>query len=300
MLERYYSHGKLLISGEYFVLQGAKSLAVPTKLGQSLEFESNDSGKLRWQSFDYHGNLWFETELRLPDFEVIHVKNKIHLPFLLTLLKISGQLNSTFVERISGRVQNHVEFHLDWGLGSSSTLIHNIAQWAHIDSFCLGKKSTSGSLYDLAVAQFNSPIIYQIIGHQRISEIIEFNPPFLSFLFLIHLNRKQKTNSEIQKFNQIKVDKKDINKISEITENIKECRDFKIFNELLHQHECLLSKILQTETIQSRLFSDFKGVIKSLGAWNGDFILASGATDTIEYFKRKGYTTILKFSDLIR
>ena len=33
----YYSHGKLLISCEYAVLDGAKALALPTKLGQRLD-----------------------------------------------------------------------------------------------------------------------------------------------------------------------------------------------------------------------------------------------------------------------
>ena len=300
MIERYYSCGKLLISGEYLVLNGAKSLAVPTKLGQSLEFQSNDSGKLKWQSFDSDGTLWFETELQLPDFQVIIVKNEIHLPFLLALLKSSCQLNPDFVKRISGTVQTHLEFDLNWGLGSSSTLIHNVAKWAKINPYSLGKITTSGSLYDIAVAQSKNPIIYQKFGNQRHSQIVEFDSPIIPFLSLVHLNKKQSTVSEIQKFNKRKVSNKDVKKISEITEKLQRCSDIKIFNELLHEHENLMSKILNMETIQSRLFSDYPGVIKSLGAWNGDFVLASGNLDAKEYFESKGYPKVLRLSDIIQ
>ncbi|MEM0993828.1 MAG: GHMP kinase, partial [Bacteroidota bacterium] len=33
----YYAHGKLLLTGEYAVLDGAVALAVPSKLGQRLD-----------------------------------------------------------------------------------------------------------------------------------------------------------------------------------------------------------------------------------------------------------------------
>ena len=37
----FYSNGKLLISGEYFVLDGAKCLALPCKKGQLLKIKPN-------------------------------------------------------------------------------------------------------------------------------------------------------------------------------------------------------------------------------------------------------------------
>ena len=52
-MTQYYSHGKLLLSGEYLVLVGAQALAVPCKMGQSLEFEANDSKILKWESWDH-------------------------------------------------------------------------------------------------------------------------------------------------------------------------------------------------------------------------------------------------------
>ena len=36
-----------------------------------------------------------------------------------------------------------------------------------------------------------------------------------------------------------------------------------------------MSKLTSKEKIKDKLFNDFDGEIKSLGAWGGDFILAS-------------------------
>ena len=44
------SHGKLLLTGEYVVLDGALSLAIPTVFGQDLKVENNTFGELHWIS----------------------------------------------------------------------------------------------------------------------------------------------------------------------------------------------------------------------------------------------------------
>ena len=65
----YYSHGKLLISCEYAVLDGAKALALPTKLGQRLDVSKKYTKNIHWKSLDYQNKLWFETTLSIPNFE---------------------------------------------------------------------------------------------------------------------------------------------------------------------------------------------------------------------------------------
>ena len=46
-MQKYFSNGKLLLTGEYVVLDGALSLAVPTKYGQfTLEIVPLDESKL--------------------------------------------------------------------------------------------------------------------------------------------------------------------------------------------------------------------------------------------------------------
>ena len=51
--------------------------------------------------------------------------------------------------------------------------------------------------------------------------------------------------------------------------------------------------------IQERLFADFNGQIKSLGAWGGDFILASGDRQTPSFFEDKGFKTVIAYKDFI-
>ena len=57
-MKEYYSNGKLLITGEYFVLDGAISLAVPTTCGQDLIVESIKESQLIWESYDPYNLLW--------------------------------------------------------------------------------------------------------------------------------------------------------------------------------------------------------------------------------------------------
>src|SRR6478609_1919746 len=90
--QSFYSNGKLLITGEYLVLNGAKALALPTKFGQSLEVSTIVEKKILWRSLDSDKSIWFETELTFEeiisgkDFEEEH-------PIKHTLVEILHQAN---------------------------------------------------------------------------------------------------------------------------------------------------------------------------------------------------------------
>jgi hypothetical protein len=47
------------------------------------------------------------------------------------------------------------------------------------------------------------------------------------------------------------------------------------------------------------LFDDFRGVIKSLGAWGGDFVLAISKDNPTAYFKERGYEVVIPYSEMI-
>jgi hypothetical protein len=47
------------------------------------------------------------------------------------------------------------------------------------------------------------------------------------------------------------------------------------------------------------LFPDFKGIVKSLGAWGGDFVMVLSKQNPKEYFIEKGYTTILSYDEMV-
>ena len=139
MIQRYYSHGKLLLTGEYVVLDGAKSLALPTKKGQVLEVAPLEQSNIKWQSILHDKSSWLDYNLDLP----LTKNKKEQDAVLLRLQEIlveAKKMNPSILENgIS--FKSTLEFNKDWGLGSSSTLINNIAQWAAINPYKLLKNT---------------------------------------------------------------------------------------------------------------------------------------------------------------
>ena len=63
MKKTFYSNGKLLITAEYVVLDGAKAFALPTKFGQYLHVDPGENSEIKWTSYDKDGSIWFEETL---------------------------------------------------------------------------------------------------------------------------------------------------------------------------------------------------------------------------------------------
>ncbi len=57
MKQEFYSNGKLLLSGEYAVLDGALAWAIPTTFGQYLRISINTSAEISWKSLDENGKV---------------------------------------------------------------------------------------------------------------------------------------------------------------------------------------------------------------------------------------------------
>ncbi|MFM7896029.1 MAG: GHMP kinase, partial [Flavobacterium sp.] len=64
-------------------------------------------------------------------------------------------------------------------------------------------------------------------------------------------------------------------------------------------HEIIMSDVLEMETIQEKFFHDFEGMIKSLGAWGGDFVMVISKENPKDYFKNKGYSVVLEYEEMI-
>ncbi|GAA4064387.1 GYDIA family GHMP kinase [Flavobacterium cheonanense] len=303
MKKKFYSNGKLLITGEYVVLDGAKALALPTKFGQNLIIESSENEVIQWRSHDHDGSIWFEDTI--PFSSIIEKKNydEIHniKNTLIEILHEAYLMNSDFITNSKGyKITTELTFPKFWGLGTSSTLINNIAQWLEIDAYDLLKRSFGGSGYDLACAQNDSAIIYQLVNEKPTVEKITFEPDFTDKIYFVYLNRKQSSKSAIASY----LDKQgDIGKtvkiIDAITKTIVDATGPKEFALALHKHEIEMSNVLELQTVQEALFDDFSGVIKSLGAWGGDFVLAISKENPIEYFNNKGYKVVIPYKDMI-
>lgn len=306
----FYSNGKLLLTAEYLVLDGAKALALPTTFGQNLKIRKIKEPQLIWGSFTKTGECWFEAIFDLPKLRLTSATFNSHkagsadfiAETLLDILQEARKLNPEFLKIEGGFVvETKLTFPRNWGLGSSSTLINSIASWAKVDAFNLLWNSFKGSGYDIACAQNNTPIFYQIEEEKPIVTPVQFNPIFKENLFFVFLNQKQSSKEAIAKFRESNQNfSKEIKRISEISDEFLEAESIENFNKLIVEHEQIISNIIKLQPVKDKLFSDYeRGEIKSLGAWGGDFVLATGNQDTPAYFKEKGYNTILTFEEMI-
>ncbi len=299
----FYSNGKLLITSEYLVLDGAKAFALPTKFGQNLVVKEGNNDSISWKSYDFDNSIWFEDNINFS--EIKNPKTTDKDTIRNTLIKILHQAykaNPKFLTDSKGyEITTQLTFPKQWGLGTSSTLINNIAQWLEIDAFKLLKNSFGGSGYDIACAQNNTPIYYQIKGNKPKIEKIHFNPAFTDNIYFVYLNKKQSSKNEIKNYAKYKpanIDKI-ITKVDKITHEILHAKNDKSFAKALKNHEAELSSVLKTEPVKERLFFDFNGEIKSLGAWGGDFIMVHSEVNPITYFTSKGYSTVIPYKEMI-
>jgi len=303
--QTYYSNGKLLITGEYLVLDGANALALPTKFGQSLELEEHEGSKIIWKSLDEKEAIWFEEifsidEIASPSKKRARKDTKF-TKRIIQILREAKKLNPDFLNKNKGyKITTKLDFPRDWGLGSSSTLINNIATWAKVDPFKLLEKSFGGSGYDIAAAQNNSPILYSNAGNSINVHPQQLDWNFTDQLFFVHLNRKQNSSDGIANYQKQKTHKAlPFTEINLITSKICVCNTLSEFEKLITTHEEHISKVIQQKPIKEKLFSDYKGSIKSLGAWGGDFVLVTGNDGDMDYFRKKGFETILSFREMI-
>jgi mevalonate kinase len=300
--QTFYSNGKLLLTAEYVVLDGAKALAVPTKFGQNLIVKPGKNNEIHWTSFDNDASIWFQDTITFEE-----IKNKTtsdkNLAVKNTLIEILHQAqiqNTNFLQSNGYVIETHLTFPRNWGLGTSSTLINNIGQWLEIDAFELLQKSFGGSGYDIACAQTNEPIVYWLTNEKANFETVRFDPAFKENIHFVYLNQKQSSKSAIVNYrNKQQSVHKIIPEINQITQEILQCNDGKSFALLMEKHQAIMSNLLETITVKEHLFPDFKGIIKSLGAWGGDFVMVISKENPTTYFKNKGYETVISYREMV-
>lgn len=294
----FFSSGKLLITSEYAVIDGACALAVPTKLGQSMTVIDNKEPGIHWIAKDVDGNIWFEDHFHVNDFQSTLQTNET-TSRLQQILLVARELNPDFLVNPTGLVaETQLGFSKDWGLGSSSTLVNNVAQWANVNPFYIQQKVFGGSGYDIACAQKHNPITYQLIDQQPTVADVIFAPPFDEHLFFVYMNKKQNSRTSIQNHYR-GVSDEVRNTLNALTKRFVKTQNASEFQTLMLAHESIISKLIGIPPVQETTFSDYEGVVKSLGAWGGDFVLACGPKTSKAYFSAKGYTVCMPYSELI-
>lgn len=300
MKGKLFSPGKLLLTSEYVVLDGALSLAVPTKWGQEFFFEEiqNTDSFVFWEAF-HQNQPWLNAKIDYKNGKILSTNLPESAEFILkVLMKIKELSETKFKANIFYKLKTNLQFPADFGLGSSSTLMNNLSEWAGIDAFLLNEICLGGSGYDIAVAKEKSPILYRNLPEREIIKT-DFNPSFKNELIFIHLNQKQNSREGINLYRSKEKSPVLIDEFSCLTKEITESKNLENFSELMTIHEKKLSDFLGIETVKEKYFENCPVFIKSLGAWGGDFVMSRRFSGFEDYFSGKGFSIIFGCDDII-
>lgn len=303
MSSEFYANAKILLTAEYAVLEGALALALPVKFGQNLNVEENHSGKISWSALE-NGKEWFSAVFSLINFQIEQSSDQIIAENLKMQFLALRELGSEKWAGSNGfSFKTNLNYNRYWGLGSSSTLIANLAQWAEVDPYALHRKISKGSGYDIACAFAKGPVFYKIDNDHPVVNDIHLNPAFADDLYFIYLGNKVDSAVAIRKFGNEKVfDQKRIDRISEMTQAIIKTENLSDFEKLIVEHEEIIASAIGMKRLKNERFPDFQGEIKSLGAWGGDFALIIwrfGHEKLKNYLAAKSIETVFCFKDFI-
>ncbi len=298
-------NAKLLLTAEYLVLNGARALAIPLRFGQSIAVTDNKQGFISWQSIAHDGSIWFSGKFELNDFNIIESNNPDIALQPRRLLQAARKLNPLFNKDSEGcTVVTSLNYPLFWGLGSSSTLTAAVAEWAGIDPFRLHFAVSKGSGYDIACALASGPVLYRLSENKTEVEPVAFSPSFADKIYFVYQGRKQDSDEGITTYrnrNSIP-DQNIINAADLLTERMLQAATLSEFEQIMAEHELLVSKLLGIPGIRQAMFGDLPGEVKSLGAWGGDFCMLTWRGDAKllpSYLKSKGLETWFNFHDIV-
>ncbi|AKH95999.1 GYDIA family GHMP kinase [Elizabethkingia anophelis] len=299
--QHFFSHGKLLLTSEYVVLDGAKALAIPTKPGQDLSAEKIDDHRslIYWETYR-EGKLWLKTCIDYKNLFVTETNIANASAFILKIFSTLKDMRSESLEAdYSYILKSNVQFPENFGLGSSSTLMNNIANWGNVDAFALNDIALGGSGYDIAVAKAGAPIIYIRNRGNKTVETVNYSPSFKDQLLFVHLNKKQDSREGITMYKQMEKSQDLIHYFSKLTDEILISENLENFSLIMEDHEKTMSNFLKISTVKEKYFKNAPSFFKSLGAWGGDFILTTKFCDYENYFLHNGFPNFFSYDELI-
>lgn len=301
----FYGRGKLLITSEYFVLNGAEALAIPTKFGQHLKVRQlqSNSNMLFWVALGSDGNVWLsmciDRETLLPIGDA-----PSEATILCGMLSAIRKMEPDFLTQTNDTaIETRLDFPQVWGLGSSSTLIHCLAEWSGVNAYKLLQETIGGSGYDLACAAADSAILYTLNDGQPNTMQVNWKPLFSENIFFAYTGKKQISRTAIEKYRQIVSEpERTINQLNNITHAMLKCESLETFEQLVNEHENIIGAQLKMVKVKETMFSDYWGSVKSLGAWGGDFVMLTNnrtREELYDYLKVKNITTVFSWNELL-
>lgn len=297
------AQGKLLLTAEYFVLDGALALAVPVRFGQTLQVGAGaERGTILWSSRNQDGDEWFQAKVAIPECKILEATDASIAGTLVELLRACArQQPDFFQEGLSYEVITQNDFPREWGLGTSSTLIAAMARWVDVDPYSVLFETMGGSGYDIACAYAEGPILYQLDHLQpKVQEVALYGP--LEQLYFVFLGKKQNSREGIARYrDRVKQNPELIETVSALTRRFLAATRLEEWNELIREHEILVAETLGLPRAKDLYFKDFPGEIKSLGAWGGDYVLAAsplGDDETKTWFQEKGFPVCFSWEEM--
>ncbi|MCT3808653.1 30S ribosomal protein S6 [Elizabethkingia anophelis] len=282
-------------------MDGAKALAIPTKPGQDLSAEKIDDHRslIHWETYR-EGKLWLKTCIDYKNLFVTETNIANASAFILKIFSTLKDMGSESLEAdYSYILKSNVQFPENFGLGSSSTLMNNIANWGNVDAFALNDIALGGSGYDIAVAKAGAPIIYTRNGGNKTVETVNYSPSFKDQLLFVHLNKKQDSREGITMYKQMEKSQDLIHYFSKLTDEILISENLENFSLIMEYHEKTMSNFLKISTVKEKYFKNAPSFFKSLGAWGGDFILTTKFCDYENYFLHNGFPNFFSYDELI-
>ena len=292
------AHGKLLITGEYAVLDGARALAAPTRFGQRFTIAETASDRpFTWSSHGPDGARWLHLEYDPTEHYAA--------PRMRGLVRVLRRLDALRPGTIRPgiRVRSDMDFDPRWGLGSSSTLVYALATWAGVSPFDLNTGTFNSSGYDVACAGSDGPILYQNRTDGPVWDRVAWRPPFADRLYIVYLGRKMDSRRAIERYRSRDAGDGFIERIDALTDAVLAAGSLTDFERTVRQHEHLVGERIGLDPIGSTLFADWPGVAKSLGGWGGDMALLSGPADTeavCDDLAKRGFDTVFTLQDILR
>lgn len=295
------SPGKVMLSGEYFVLWGATALAFPTFQRQHLAvFELTYQTCHHWTttagSEEIFSCLIDKASLKAFDIQ----GSKASAEFIEKVLQAARTLNPGIFES-SWHFHTRLGFQPQWGLGSSSSLIVNISRFTQTDAWRLHRMISRGSGYDIACALHEKPLLFSHPENPRIS-FPNITYPFVNALYFLPLGIKKDSSRAVSETAHLQPSTALIEEASQISYTLTWVPSLKEFTDLLKNYMHLVKRGLGLDEDLPAPLTGFSGFIKPLGAWGGDLALVISEEDENQlrdWFASRGFPELIKWQEII-
>lgn len=292
----YRANGKLLLTGEYAITQGAKGLAVPTRFGQTLNYRQNlDDDCIHWTALKQDGEIWFHAKFSLGLGLIESTDTSVAKRLAKQLLVMQ---NRTALLDRPGKFVTKLEFPAEWGLGTSSTLSSLLAQCTGIDAINEFRLAHGGSGYDIACGTAKGPIIYSLENDLPKVEPTKIDFEFTHDIGFVYSGKKQLTSDSLDLVKNKPFTSNQIERFNLLTDEFLACTTVLELEEVIQEHESLISEHFGLPKVKDTLFEGFHGQVKSLGGWGGDFVLVTRLASSKKWLRSNGYKVIFPFKSL--